>query len=117
MGSHSKALAIVLFSAAFIDAQPNVFGVTNGASYSGNLAPGTWATIFGSQFATTTAVADMVPLSNQLNGVSVTIGGLAAPLRYVSPTQINFVIPFELTLPRVGSAVPLVVMTPAGKSL
>jgi len=97
-------------------AQPNVFGVTNGASYSGNLAPGAWATIFGSRFATTTAVADSVPLPNQLNGVSVTIGGLAAPMRYVSPNQINFVIPFELTLPRVGSPVPLAVMTPAGKS-
>ena len=96
--------------------QPAILGVANGASYNGNLAPGTWASIFGTHLASDTATAQSVPLPAQLSGVSVTIGGATAPMRYVSPSQINVVIPFELTLPAAGSAVPVVVTTPAGKS-
>lgn len=97
-------------------AQPTIAGVTNGASYSGNLAPGTWATIFGSQLASETATAASVPLSNQLSGVSVTFGGLAAPMRYVSPAQLNVIVPFELSVPNAGTPVPVVVTTAAGKT-
>lgn len=111
----AKRLVLVL-TAASTYAQPGVLGVTNGASYGANLAPGTWASIFGNQLAPVTAQADSVPLPNQLNGVSVTIGGLAAPLRFVSPTQINVVIPFELAPPEAGSTMPVVVTTSAGKS-
>jgi uncharacterized protein (TIGR03437 family) len=38
-----------------------------------------------------------IPLANTLDQTSVIIGGLAAPLYYVSPGQINAQVPFELT--------------------
>jgi uncharacterized protein (TIGR03437 family) len=43
------------------------------------------------------AQPDTLPLPTKLNGTSVLIGGKASPLFYVSPTQINVQIPFELT--------------------
>jgi uncharacterized protein (TIGR03437 family) len=97
--------------------QPVVQAVLNGASYSGNIAPGTWVSIFGTQLANTTTAANGVPLQISLGGVSVAFGGIAAPLSYVSAGQINAVVPFEITVP--GSApvrVPVVVTTTAGPS-
>lgn len=103
--------------------QPVVQAVVNGASYSGNVAPGTWVAIFGTQLAPSPTTANSVPLQMTLNGVSVTFGGIAAPLSYVSPTQINAVVPFEITVPQYSSSappvivrVPVVVTTPAGSS-
>jgi uncharacterized protein (TIGR03437 family) len=53
-----------------------------------------------------------------LNSVSVTVGGVAAPLSYVSATQINALVPFEAaTLTATQTAtVPLIVKTPGGTS-
>ena len=90
---------------------PVVQGVLNGVSYSGNLAPGTWAAIFGSNLASATTSAASVPLPTELDGVSVTIGGIAAPLIFISPGQINAIVPFEVPLSLV---VPVVVTTPTG---
>ena len=42
-------------------------------------------------------VANTIPLTNSLNNTSVIIGGVAAPLYFVSPGQINAQVPFELT--------------------
>src|SRR5580700_471816 len=92
---------------------PVVQGVLNGISYSGNLAPGTWAAIFGSNLASAPTSAASVPLPTELDGVSVKIGGIAAPLDFVSPGQINAIIPFEVPLSLV---VPVVVTTSAGAS-
>jgi uncharacterized protein (TIGR03437 family) len=89
---------LALAIAATCWGQPVVQAVLNGASYSGNVAPGAWVSIFGTQLAPSTATASSVPLPTQLNGVSVSIGGIAAPLLFVSPTQINAIAPFELTL-------------------
>lgn len=92
---------------------PVVQGVLNGVSYSGNLAPGTWAAIFGSNLASATKSAASVPLPTELDGVSVTIGGIAAPLIFISPGQINAIIPFEVPL---SPDVPVVVKTSTGAS-
>lgn len=72
--------------------------VTNGASFTGPLAPGSIATIFGTGFADLTLSATAAPLPRTLNGVSVTVNGLTAPIFFVSPTQINVQIPFDLDL-------------------
>lgn len=94
--------------------QPVVTQVLNAASYSPALAPGTWATIFGQQLAVSTASAPTVPLPLILAEVkSVTVGNVQAPLSYVSPGQINFVIPFEAAL---GASIPVVVTTSNGAS-
>jgi uncharacterized protein (TIGR03437 family) len=99
-------------------AQPVVQAVLNGASYSGSVAPGTWVAIYGSGFATSNATATVVPLPFQLGGVSVTFGGIYAPLLYISPTQINAIVPFELAAPQPPTIVrpSVVVTTPSGSS-
>jgi uncharacterized protein (TIGR03437 family) len=81
----------------------SVFGtqivVTNAAGYSeSNFAPGSAAAIFVNNFVTTTLAATTLPLPNSLSGVTVTITDASgvvsnASLYFVSPTQINMLIP------------------------
>ena len=71
-------------------------GMVNGASFAGGLSGGMIASLFGSNFASSQQSAATVPLPTSLGGVSVRINGVAAPLFYVSATQINFLAPFEL---------------------
>ncbi|HTW66108.1 MAG TPA: IPT/TIG domain-containing protein [Bryobacteraceae bacterium] len=61
------------------------------------LAPGTIVQIYGSSLGTTAggSIANG-QLETSLNGTSVTIGGIAAPLFYTSAGQINAQIPNEL---------------------
>jgi len=108
----SNALTFTIFPAS--GTQPVVQQVLNAASYTHALAPGTWAAIFGTQLAVSTASAQTVPLPLTLAEVrSVTVGGVQAPLSYVSPGQVNFVVPFEAAL---GASVPVVVTTSGGAS-
>jgi uncharacterized protein (TIGR03437 family) len=62
------------------------------------LAPNTMATIYG-KFGTGTASAydlpQPIPLPTTLADIQVTVDGTAAPLYYVSPGQINFVVPWS----------------------
>jgi uncharacterized protein (TIGR03437 family) len=53
--------------------------------------------IFGSQLAPVTWSATSVPLPNLISGVTVTVNGLSAPLLYVSPSQLNIQLPYEVT--------------------
>jgi uncharacterized protein (TIGR03437 family) len=108
----SNALTFTVSAASLVE--PVVQSVLNAASYTNALAPGTWAAIFGTQLAVSTASAQTAPLPLTLAEVkSVTVGGVPAPLSYVSPGQINFVVPFEAAL---GASVPVVVTTSDGAS-
>jgi uncharacterized protein (TIGR03437 family) len=60
------------------------------------LGVGSIATMFGLNLASQTAKAQSFPLPVTLGGASVTINGVAAPLFYASPLQINFFVPYEL---------------------
>jgi len=62
----------------------------------GPVAPGSLIALFGSNLATATAGASAAPWPKVLKGASVFINGMAAPLAYVSPTQINAQIPYEM---------------------
>jgi uncharacterized protein (TIGR03437 family) len=62
---------------------------------SGLLAPGTIVEIFGSGLAASPATPPSLPPTS-INGTTVLIGGTAVPLYYVSPTQVNAELPFEL---------------------
>jgi uncharacterized protein (TIGR03437 family) len=75
------------------------------------LGNGSIATIFGTNLAAETAEAGNVPLPTQLKGTSVSVYGIAAPLFYVSPTQINFQWPSSS-----GTTPGIVVTTAAGSS-
>ena len=60
------------------------------------VAPGSLVAIYGSGLAASTAAATSFPLPATLGGASIKVNGIAAPILYASPTQINFQIPFEV---------------------
>jgi uncharacterized protein (TIGR03437 family) len=75
---------------------PNGVALPFDSQIGGALAPGTVVSIYGSNLAGLEAQAGSVPLPTTMNGVSVQIGGIQAPLFYVSAGQVNAQIPFEL---------------------
>ncbi len=68
----------------------------NATSYDKQVSPGGIAAAFGAGMSTTIKVASALPLPTDLNGVSVTIDGTPAQLFFVSPTQINYLVPAGL---------------------
>jgi len=90
-------------------------GALNGASFATSepLAPGSLVSIFGADFATSNAEAGAIPLPPALGGVSVNIGGFPAPLLFVSASQINVQVPWEVS----GSTADIVVTTAQGAAL
>jgi uncharacterized protein (TIGR03437 family) len=78
-------------------------GILNAASYLGEIAPGSLATLFGNNLADNTYQGPQVldsdnHFATSVAGVSVSVNGLNAPLIYISPTQINFQVPWETAL-------------------
>jgi uncharacterized protein (TIGR03437 family) len=73
-------------------------GVVNGATFAPNqpLAPGAIVSLFGSQLAHSVAGATQTPLPKELASTKVMIGGVEAPLFFVSWGQINFQVPNEV---------------------
>jgi uncharacterized protein (TIGR03437 family) len=51
--------------------------------------------IFGTQLANSTKQASATPLPFSLDGVSVKVNGLDAPILYISPGQVNIQVPYE----------------------
>ena len=96
-------------------AQPAVSSILNAASYDAVISPGCWVAIFGSNLAAAPLNASTVPLPPTLGGVSVSVGGLPAALLYVSPGQINALIPSEVVIPT-STVVPVVVTSSGGSS-
>ena len=86
--------------------QPSPFalstGVVNGATFTADaLAPNTWVTVQGGALSATTrawATADFAnnQLPTKLNGVGVTINGEPAYVEFVSPSQLNVLVPADL---------------------
>lgn len=78
----------------------NPMGVVNAANYApitNPIAPQEIVSLFGSGLASSTMQAASLPLSTSLGGVQVTVNGEAAPLVYVSATQITFIVPQDVT--------------------
>ena len=80
---------------ATADSRPftSAAGIANAASFALGLVPGAIGSIFGANLAAGARVQGVPPLPTQLAGVSVTIGGVAAQLFYVSDNQINLLVP------------------------
>jgi uncharacterized protein (TIGR03437 family) len=97
-------------------------GVVNGASFVPGqpITGGSLVSIFGSNFASSLAGADTIPLSNSLGGVTVNFvnGGNStpAPLLFVNSTQINAQVPWNLVPAGTNQSVNVVVTTAAGTS-
>lgn len=96
-GRQHLCLPIFLIGTIF-PAAAQITSVVNAASQisSGPIAPGTIITIFGAKLApgAVTGAGSANPPTT-LGGVTVTAGGVAAPLYYVSPTQINAVLSYS----------------------
>jgi uncharacterized protein (TIGR03437 family) len=106
----STTLVLLCLTAGFALAQTsasiNPGGIVNtaGSPSNGAIAPGALVSIFGSNLAAGMTLANSVPLSTSLGNVSVTIGGVAAPIQFVSPNQVNVQAPWSVAIS--GSAGP-----------
>ncbi len=86
--------------------------IVNGASFRAEqpVAPGSWASAFGTFSNVGTTQNTVIPLPATLGGVSVTVDGTAARINFVSATQINFLIPGQAA----AGVRPVVVTTGSG---
>src|SRR5438067_394074 len=88
----TKLPVFVVFVLSALNAHADIQKVVNAASFVKNASftPGSIITIFGSNLSRDTAFATN-PSSppKTLGGVTVTIGGIASSLFYVSPTQVS----------------------------
>ncbi|MDP8980047.1 MAG: hypothetical protein M3O35_05580 [Acidobacteriota bacterium] len=86
-------------SAAFVSAA----NPTGGSS----LAPGSIASLYGTNLASATLSAGSIPLPQNLSGTAMTLAQIGVPLLFVSPGQINFQIPWVAITQ--STQVPLVI--------
>ncbi len=82
----------------------NAGSMVNAASFAaataanGAVAPGSIASLFGSNLSSVVAVSTSTPLASTLGDTnSVSIGGVNAPLFFASNGQINLQVPFSVT--------------------
>jgi uncharacterized protein (TIGR03437 family) len=93
-------LLVALSTVGSLCAQPTISNVANAAADSantGNVARGELISIYGANLSTSVG-ANFTPTSPTLSlgGSSVMVGGLAAPVVYASPTQLDVQVPFEI---------------------
>lgn len=72
-------------------------GVVNAASsapFTAGVAPGELLTLYGTNLASALTIAPAIPFPTTLDNVQVTVNGIAAPIYYVSPTQLSFIVPY-----------------------
>ena len=74
-------------------------GIVDAAQFQALVARGGIGSIFGAELADDIVRARDVPLPFELGAARVLVDGWEAPLFFVSPNQINFQVPFEVTSP------------------
>ena len=80
----------------------NPQGIVNAASwapFTAGIAPGELLTFSNSSNLAADTVVATSPFPTSLDQVQVSIGGLPAPIYYVSPTQISVIVPYAVTGP------------------
>jgi uncharacterized protein (TIGR03437 family) len=93
-GSLTNARVLALTSAA----APQTAATVDAASYAATVAPGQIVAMFGTDLvASGIGIANSLPLPRSLQNVSVYINGVAAPLYFVAPNQINYQMPYATT--------------------
>jgi uncharacterized protein (TIGR03437 family) len=104
---NSPQAVTVRFSVTPAPALPAA-GVVSAASFAANqpVSAGQMLSLFGSNLSGETAQAASFPLPTELAGTRVLLGGVAAPLLYVSPGQINLIAPSQIR-GQVGSGTTL----------
>jgi uncharacterized protein (TIGR03437 family) len=72
-------------------------GLRNAATLTGALAPGAIVALMGAKLAYAEQIAIRFPIPTQMNAITVRVNGVAVPLLYVGPDQINFHLPYTFT--------------------
>ena len=90
---------------------PVIGSILNAATFQATIAPGTVVSIFGKNLAppreatsydagglypTTLGFGTLPPGAGNMGNTTVTFNGIAAPLLYVSPNQVNVLVPYGL---------------------
>jgi sugar lactone lactonase YvrE len=109
----------VSVTAAGAGSAPRATGIANAAA--GAQAPaqvvgsGSYIAVYGSGLSGSGAtVATSAPFPTMLNGTQVLLGGVALPLYYASPTQINALVPSTLN---VNASYPFIVVNGSAQSV
>jgi uncharacterized protein (TIGR03437 family) len=92
-------------------ASPMLDRLVNAADFTKPVAPGGLVSIFGSQLSPVTLASTDVPLPTVLADSCLTANGVVIPITFVSPTQINAQLPFQ-----VSGNTDIVLRTPGGTS-
>jgi uncharacterized protein (TIGR03437 family) len=95
-------ISIAVNAAAIV---PAIAAVVNGASFQTALAPGSWMTITGTNFASSQVDATSVPLPTTLGATRVLVNNVAVPLLFAIGTQINVQLPYEIPTGRASVVV------------
>lgn len=95
---YAATITIDMAATTASSSNPVIAAALNAASGAPGLAPGSWISLFGTDLSTDTHVlesADIVGgyLPTSLQAVGVLIDGKSAYLSYVSPSQINALVP------------------------
>jgi uncharacterized protein (TIGR03437 family) len=92
-------------------AVPILDRLVNAADFTKPVAPGGLVSLFGQQLSPVALVSTDVPLPTVLADSCLTANGVVLPMVFVSPTQINAQLPFQIS----GNA-DIVLRTPGGTS-
>jgi uncharacterized protein (TIGR03437 family) len=96
-GATASFNVTVTSSGSAVGKPPAIASLTDGAEFQQAFSPGGIMSIFGSQLAVAAPqIAGSTPLPIAMSGVAVLVNGLPAPLYYVSTTQLNVQIPYEV---------------------
>lgn len=101
MKKHSSIVLLALTLSGGLGIASAQMTVVNGASFDSTqpMAPGSFATVFGQDLCSQTVAGNWIApgqLPTSLGSCSVAVDGMPAMLQYVSPGQINFVVPQNL---------------------
>ncbi len=92
-------------------ALPHIGSIASAADLSSPVAPGGLFSIGGTNLSAVNAASSEIPLPTLLGDSCMTVNDKLVPLVFVSPTQINGQIPFE-----VAGGASMILRTPAGVS-
>lgn len=90
---------------------PRIDRLVNAADQTTIAAPGSLVSIFGSSLSPTNQVTSVLPLPTALGESCLTVNGQPVPMIFVSPTQINAQLPFQIE-----GNVTMILRTPGGVS-
>lgn len=84
-------------TAVYID-PTGIVNTASSAPYTAGISPGAFLTFYnGVNLSSTTVVASSTPFPTTLNNVQVLIDNIAAPIYYVSPTQVSVIVPYDVS--------------------